>query len=815
MNTQRSRQLDAALNVRRSDNPLLSRCVRLGLVSTLGAALAICQTDVPVAQQRLKEPGVKVRQIAASGSVVSITADGSMNRAQTWQDGEGFHVVLVNGATDLAAGSPRGVKVRRVGNSLEMVVPVKPGASVTVQPKGNRLDLVVNGDGFAGAESAAREEAAQQQAAQRREQRQAREQRAPQDDSYAAAPAAVPKRRAQGEVPAPETPQPSRRETPGVNLSPMAGAAPQQGTQQVSAQPVAAGSGGDAPPQPQQDAAAQTPDVPAPSAQLRAEEETRLGSFLFSLPSLLVLLGVSALGAVLFLLRRSRARAGGVEGSEVPKSSADKAEGALSAFEQAKGDRRKSSISVPFDRRKHGRGADDEATRQQLSGSSNSEGGESRASNPALPAVLFGSYRIDQEVVKLVQGEPHSIEVLSSRAADDRRAVETSLLKALRAPETDEDGRRRARTALEDYGFVARESASLLLSAESFERATAARTLGEMKSSQALPFLTEALYDGDAVVRTEVVQSLGSLGLPSAIGALLDIARRHPELPATVLGPALTACSVESLELQWDSAQESRTFAGAEGAEDFFTGEIRSLEPVEEVEQLPEWLEDERLLGALDGLGNEDAEARVVCAQTLAQFQVRRAVEALTLMAMRDAECAVRAAAVTSLASINHESVFVPVLVAMADDAREVRAAAARALSRLSFDRADAYVRVIENSDAGTLSEVASACVKSGLAAQAINRLASQDRRQAYEAFSLLSLAVKAGETRPVLDAVECHRDIEVRLAAIRLLGLMYQPELARQLQLIGENGGVPEKVRLAIRETVERSEESRPVSSE
>ncbi|HEU4596351.1 MAG TPA: HEAT repeat domain-containing protein [Pyrinomonadaceae bacterium] len=824
MNKERPRQLAAALDSKRSDNPLLSRCVRLGLVSTLGAALALCQTDVPVAQQRQREPGVKVKQIAASGSVVSITADGSLNRAQTWQDGEGFHVVVLNGATDLAAGSPRGVKVRRVGNSLEMVVPVKPGASVTVQPKGNRLDLVVNGEGFAdAAESDAREERAAQQAAQRREQREAREQRTPHGDSSAAAP----KRRVLSETPAQEMPQPPRRETQGTDLSAMAGAAPQPGTPQVNSQPVAAGSGGEAPP-PQaespsaQDASAQKPDVPAPSAQLRADEETRLGSILFSLPSLLVLLGVSALGAVLFLFRRRRraesedaAEPESVTGAK-PKVSASKTEEAQAAFEQAKGDRRKSSISVPFDRRKHGRGADDEATRQQaLSGSNNSEGGESRGSNPAMPAVLFGSYRIDQEIVKLVQGEPHSIEVLSSRAVDDRRAVETSLLKALRAPETSEDGRRRARTALEDYGFVARESAALLLSHESFERATAARTLGEMKSSQALPFLTEALYDGDAVVRTEVVQSLGSLGLPSAIGALLDIARRHPELPATVLGPALTACSVESLELQWDSSDESRTFAEAGAGEEFFTGEIRSLEPVAEVEQLPEWLEDERLLHALDCMERGDAEVRVIAAQTLAQFQVRRAVEALTLMAMRDDECAVRAAAVTSLAMINHESVFVPVLVAMADDGREVRAAAARALSRLSFDRADAYVRVIENSDAATLSEVAGACVKSGLAAQAINRLASDDRRQAYEAFSLLSLAVKAGETRPILDAVECHRDIEVRLAAIRLLGMMYQPELARQLQRIGENGGVPEKVRLAIRETVERSAETNHVASE
>src|SRR5215212_4682545 len=178
-----------------------------------------------------------------------------------------------------------------------------------------------------------------------------------------------------------------------------------------------------------------------------------------------------------------------------------------------------------------------------------------------VPSFLYGSYRIDQEVASLVGGGAHSTEVLCSRATDDRRAVETSLLKALRAPETGEDGRRRARMALEDYGFVARACAALLLGGETFERVSAARALGDMQSAQALPFLTEALYDHDPLVRTECVQGLGALGLPSAIGALLDVARRHQDIPANVLGPALTACSVESLELSWDSPFESRTFA--------------------------------------------------------------------------------------------------------------------------------------------------------------------------------------------------------------------------------------------------------------
>src|SRR5207237_9559727 len=184
-------------------------------------------------------------------------------------------------------------------------------------------------------------------------------------------------------------------------------------------------------------------------------------------------------------------------------------------------------------------------------------------------------------------------------------------------------------------------------------------------------------------------------------------------------------------------------------------------------------------------------ESRVHSAQQLAQFQVRRSVEALAAMSQHDAESTVRSAAVTSLGLINHESVFAPVIVALADDAREVRAAAARALLRLSFDRADAYVRVIESADETVLCAFARACVKAGFASQAFSRLASEDRRQAYESFSLLTLCAKAGEVQPILDTVECHRDIEVRMACVSLLALSYEPELGERLLRIAENGGV------------------------
>jgi hypothetical protein len=327
-----------------------------------------------------------------------------------------------------------------------------------------------------------------------------------------------------------------------------------------------------------------------------------------------------------------------------------------------------------------------------------------------------------------------------------------------------------------------------------------------MRSAQALPFLTEALYDHDALVRTECVQSLGALGLPSAIGALLDVARRHQDLPANILRPALTACSVESLELGWETPEASRTFAEpsepAGRAED-----VRSIVPVcEGYEDLPESVGDENLSAALVRLQSTDAETRATAARQLAQFQVRRAVAALAASALADAEPSVRSSAVTSLGLINHESVFAHVIIALADEAREVRAAAARALSRLSFDRADAYIRLVESADAGTMREVAGACVKAGLAAQAIGRLTSEDRRQAYEAFSLLSLCVGGGQTQPLVEAVEAHQSEETRLTCIQLLGVGMTAEVCEQLGRLAGDEAVPERVRRSITETVERA---------
>ncbi|MBV9928854.1 MAG: HEAT repeat domain-containing protein [Acidobacteria bacterium] len=793
-----------------SRSALGSRCVRLGLVAAAGVSLALSGPEQPRAQQRYHEPAVTVTGVSSSGNVVSISADGSLNRAQTWQDAEGFHVVLVNGQ---AAGSTRGVRVQRVGNSLELVVPVKRGANVTVQPHGNRLDLVLTGGGALNVENFPVEQA-------QPERPQSRTQPAPREAAEGGAferapqPRAESKRRGAAEALLSEPARPALVLSAVTPPPAQTQAAP--AAAQPNAQPETVSSIGPAPQEP-------NPQTVAQPAEVKVETEGGEGlmSYLLSLPSLLAVVGIGLAGSVgMFVRRRRSGEEEGDEGrrGETKKKKApaaeksnktEKAEKAQKSFEHFKGDRRKTDVTVPFERRKAGRGAEDEATRRGRELGAEAAAGQERPAelkpHASEPSVVHGSYRIDQEVASLVAGGPHSIEVLASRASDDRRAVETSLLKALRAQETDEDGQRRARIALEDYGFVARACASLLLGGETFERVSAARALGDMKSAQALPFLTEALYDHDPLVRTECVQSLGALGLPTAIGALLDVARRHQDIPANILGPALTACSVESLELERHAPAFARGRADSrESTSDFNT---RALVPATDYEDLPESCEDEALAVALVRVESTDAESRATAAQQLAQFQVRRAVAALARAARHDAEGTVRSAAVNSLGLINHESVFAHVIMALADEAREVRAAAARALSRLSFERAEAYVRVAETADPRTLGDVAHACVKAGLATQAVGRLTSEDRRQAYEAFSLLSLCASGGEPGPLLDAIGSHRDDEASLTCVQLLGDSLTAEVVERLRRLADEGGMPERVRRSILETVERAQ--------
>ncbi len=716
--------------------------------------------------QRLRAP-IKVSTIAvqpsAAGTAISIVADGSLSKAQTWQDAEGYHVVLPNTVAVDSLSLARGVRLRRLGSSLEILVQTKAGANVNAQIDGNGMQLNVAGK----LQSRALE-------TDRAVNASAEEQLLFEDP--------------RSKEKAPSDSQPFKLSSTVEDLS--------SNTQPYAPQPAAVATPNNVNPAlivPNEPA--RNPTAESGSAQIiiQPQDDGWMAS-VFSGTSVLIVFSLGLFGLLVSRKLRSRAEvAAPSEGATVNAETEDLADQEV----------------MPTTNRQS---APANTSLARINPSPNGSSQSPVVRLPAGPTSLYGAYRIDQEVSKLIFGQTHRIDVLASRGSDDRRAIETSLIKGVNSSDLDESARRRAREALEEYGFVARQCATLLLAPDAFERTSAARSLGEIKSPAALPFLLEGLYDSESIVRNQAVVSIGELKIPSAIGALLDIARTHPDVPSALLSRTLSACSVEGLDF-FDAVPAPGLLGSGQAGN--IVEEITHLEPVSALEELPEGSNDPALEEALALLESQDVDERSQALKTLVQFPVQSSVGAIALIARNDPEAAIRSQAISGLAAINHESVFAAVLLGLSDETREVRAAAARSLSRFSFDRADAYVRVIESGDEETIQNVAKACVQAGIVSQNLDRLASSDHRQAYETFSLICLLAKAKVSEPVLNAISDHPNIDVRLKAIHLLACTGEPEIFRQLRELAVKDGMREDVKTALLDAMYRLDQSKQKTEE
>ncbi len=431
--------------------------------------------------QRLRVP-VKVSTIAvqpfAGGTSISIVADGSLGRAQTWQDAEGYHVVLPNTVAVNSLSIARGVRIRRLGTSLEILVQTKAGANVNAQTDGNRMQLNVDGKLQPRALEVDRAVSPSVEEQLLFEDSRSKAQTPGDTQPFKLSSTVEDLSSNPQSLTTQKAPAPTRN-----NVNP-AVIVPNEAGQNTSADS-------------------------GPSQIITAPQDEGWMASVFSGTSVLIVFSLGLFG--LLVSRKMRSRADAVAVSE---------DLALSNELDDLAPNNNESMMSP-----NGSGAAGSTSLARIESSANGSSHSPVVRLPAGPTSLYGAYRIDQEVGKLILGQPHRIDVLASRASDDRRATETSLIKGLNSSDLDESARRRAREALEEYGFVARQCATLLLAPDAFERTSAARLLGAIKSPAALPFLLEGLYDSESIVRNQAVVSIGELKIPSAIGALLDIAR--------------------------------------------------------------------------------------------------------------------------------------------------------------------------------------------------------------------------------------------------------------------------------------------------
>lgn len=233
---------------------------------------------------------------------------------------------------------------------------------------------------------------------------------------------------------------------------------------------------------------------------------------------------------------------------------------------------------------------------------------------------------------------------------------------------------------------------------------------------------------------------------------------------------------------------------------------ISELHPASDFEPLPV-SDDASLLNAIEQAYDEYEEDEVVrelSLKILTAFRTKNSVEALSQLALYDLSANLRSKAVGTLTDFDHEAVFEAILLACADPTREVRAAAARGLFRLSFDRADAWKRIIETGDEFRIRHAARAAVEAGIVTKSFERLIHEDAKIAYEAFVLVALMIQAGETKEVFDAIRGHKDERVRFALLHVLKSMLDERTLEELErLRGDeslSSDVLDRVNAAIR---------------
>lgn len=233
---------------------------------------------------------------------------------------------------------------------------------------------------------------------------------------------------------------------------------------------------------------------------------------------------------------------------------------------------------------------------------------------------------------------------------------------------------------------------------------------------------------------------------------------------------------------------------------------FENLEPSKPFIQLP-ISNDDALMCAIEQAQEEfeeDEDVRDLAVKILARFKNRNSVEALSQIALYDLSSSLRSKAIGILSDFDHESVFETLLLACADPTREVRAAAARGLFRLSFDRSDCWTRIVESKDEYRMRHAARAAIAGDLVERSFDRLVHDDRKVAYEVFTLIILLIKSGETKEVFNALENHRNPNVRKGILHIIKVTKEHNALDGLYNLLESENLSEDMREEIDRLVE-----------
>ncbi len=114
------------------------------------------------------------------------------------------------------------------------------------------------------------------------------------------------------------------------------------------------------------------------------------------------------------------------------------------------------------------------------------------------------------------------------------------------------------------------------------------------------------------------------------------------------------------------------------------------------------------------------------------------------------------------------------------ENSADIRNHAARELRASDPARVvELFNRALEEASSERRRNIGSAMAASGVAAEVIDMLGGESREETYSALCLLLTMAKTGEVMPLVQAIENHDNVYVRIAAVRLLTLNGQEEIA------------------------------------
>jgi HEAT repeat protein len=356
-----------------------------------------------------------------------------------------------------------------------------------------------------------------------------------------------------------------------------------------------------------------------------------------------------------------------------------------------------------------------------------------------LSLVTQSSQHKGRDIQDFVVGRP--VTASDSRASDPamRQLVVEQLLAAMSGADAAE--RDWAREIFSSQGFLDETISKLRTADAAAERAAAAYTLGITGSRLATAHLVAGLFDNAPEVCQAAAEALARIDDP--------------------------AVAVDPLKLlrSFSSDQATMDRLTVEAGSPFGAEPVSATKQHAEVIDQPEASAPYRTEHALVAMSQDFSDVPPDIAANLQSSIPERRIEGLNQLARSGAEAA-----------------FKLITNSFADLCPDVRNAAAHALYELEPGcAAESFGRAIEEASSDRRRNIGAALHSSGLAHKAIDELVSDTRQSAYNALCLLFAMAKTGEIQPLIQAIEEHRSVEVRCAAVRLLTLNGQSELAAE----------------------------------